>query len=55
LQTLITKVDESDGAGAVLNAAAILGRPVAGITDGQRVPEDLHEFEPQCFAARVGL
>lgn len=53
LRLLITKVDESDGSGAVLNAAAILGRPVAGFADGQRVPEDLHSFDAASFAAQV--
>jgi len=53
LRLLITKVDESDGSGAVLNAAAVLGRPVAGFADGQRVPEDLHAFDAASFAAQV--
>jgi flagellar biosynthesis protein FlhF len=36
------KLDEAAGPGAVLSAAVRVGRPVSCVTDGQRVPEDLH-------------
>ena len=39
---IFTKLDEADGPGSVLSASAVLGRPVSCITDGQRVPEDVH-------------
>lgn len=39
---VFTKIDEAAGPGAILSAAVRLSRPVACITDGQRVPEDLH-------------
>lgn len=39
---VFSKLDESAGPGAILSAAVRIGRPVACITDGQRVPEDLH-------------
>jgi flagellar biosynthesis protein FlhF len=39
---VFTKVDEAAGPGALLSAAVRIGRPIACITDGQRVPEDLH-------------
>jgi flagellar biosynthesis protein FlhF len=39
---IFSKLDESDGPGGILSAAAVLGRPVSCITDGQRVPEDVH-------------
>jgi flagellar biosynthesis protein FlhF len=39
---VFTKVDESAGPGAILSAAVRIGRPIACIADGQRVPEDLH-------------
>jgi len=39
---VFTKVDEAAGPGAVLSAAVRVGRPIACIADGQRVPEDLH-------------
>jgi flagellar biosynthesis protein FlhF len=40
---VITKIDESAGPGGVVSAAVRIGRPIACIADGQRVPEDLHE------------
>ena len=39
---VFSKVDEAAGPGSILSAAVRIGRPVACITDGQRVPEDLH-------------
>ncbi|HEY7726109.1 MAG TPA: flagellar biosynthesis protein FlhF [Anaeromyxobacteraceae bacterium] len=39
---VFSKVDEACGPGGVLSAAVRIGRPVACIADGQRVPEDLH-------------
>jgi len=39
---VFSKVDEAAGPGAILSAAVRIGRPIACITDGQRVPEDLH-------------
>jgi flagellar biosynthesis protein FlhF len=38
----LCKLDEAAGPGAVLSAAVRVGRPVSCVTDGQRVPEDLH-------------
>ncbi|HET7754237.1 MAG TPA: flagellar biosynthesis protein FlhF [Anaeromyxobacteraceae bacterium] len=39
---VVTKLDEAAGPGAILSAAVRVGRPVSCVTDGQRVPEDLH-------------
>ncbi|MCP4500292.1 MAG: hypothetical protein GY822_10065 [Deltaproteobacteria bacterium] len=39
---LITKVDEAVGPGSVFNIASRADAPISCITDGQRVPEDLH-------------
>ncbi len=39
---IFTKLDEAVGPGAVLSAVSRVGRPVACITTGQRVPEDIH-------------
>jgi flagellar biosynthesis protein FlhF len=39
---VLCKLDEAAGPGAVLSAAVRVGRPVSCLTDGQRVPEDLH-------------
>jgi flagellar biosynthesis protein FlhF len=39
---VFSKLDEAAGPGGILSAAVRIGRPVACIADGQRVPEDLH-------------
>jgi flagellar biosynthesis protein FlhF len=39
---VLSKLDEAAGPGAVLSVAVRIGRPVSCVTDGQRVPEDLH-------------
>jgi flagellar biosynthesis protein FlhF len=39
---IFSKLDEADGPGSVLSAVASLPRPVSCLTDGQRVPDDLH-------------
>jgi flagellar biosynthesis protein FlhF len=39
---IITKVDEAVGPGGILSAAVRVGRPIACVANGQRVPEDLH-------------
>jgi flagellar biosynthesis protein FlhF len=39
---VLSKLDEAAGPGAVLSIAVRIPRPVSCVTDGQRVPEDLH-------------
>ncbi len=39
---VLSKLDEAAGPGAVLSVAVRIARPVSCVTDGQRVPEDLH-------------
>jgi flagellar biosynthesis protein FlhF len=39
---IFTKLDEVDGPAGVYSAASALARPISCITDGQRVPEDIH-------------
>ena len=39
---IFTKLDEVDGSASIYSAVAALPRPVTCITDGQRVPEDIH-------------
>ena len=39
---IFTKLDEVDGPAGIYSAVAALPRPVSCITDGQRVPEDIH-------------
>ena len=49
----ITKADECDAPGAVYGIARRSGRPVAWITDGQMVPDDIEEARPATLAARI--
>jgi flagellar biosynthesis protein FlhF len=44
---IFSKLDEADGPGSVLSATAALARPISCITDGQRVPEDIHAVSAQ--------
>jgi flagellar biosynthesis protein FlhF len=39
---IFSKLDEVDGPGSIYSAASALPRPISCITDGQRVPEDIH-------------
>jgi flagellar biosynthetic protein FlhF len=39
---IVTKLDESEGDAALINIASRLSLPISCVTDGQRVPEDLH-------------
>jgi flagellar biosynthesis protein FlhF len=39
---LVTKIDEAIGPGSLLSASVRIGRPIVSVTDGQRVPEDIH-------------
>jgi flagellar biosynthesis protein FlhF len=41
---VVTKVDEAAGPGGILSASVRICRPISCVTDGQRVPEDLHAF-----------
>lgn len=41
---IVTKIDEAVGPGSLVSASVRIGRPVVAVTDGQRVPEDLHAF-----------
>jgi len=41
---LVTKVDESIGPGSLLSASVRIGRPIVAVSDGQRVPEDIHSL-----------
>jgi flagellar biosynthesis protein FlhF len=39
---IFSKLDEADGPGGLLSAAAAIPAPISCITDGQRVPDDVH-------------
>jgi flagellar biosynthesis protein FlhF len=41
---VVTKLDEAVGPGCVLSASVRICRPISCVTDGQRVPEDIHAF-----------
>jgi flagellar biosynthesis protein FlhF len=46
---IITKIDEAAALGGVLSLAIGSNLPVAYLSDGQRVPEDLHRAAPKRF------
>jgi flagellar biosynthesis protein FlhF len=46
---IITKLDEAAALGGVLSLAIRGGLPIAYLSDGQRVPEDLHTAAPKRF------
>ena len=46
---IVTKLDEAVALGGVLSLAIGSGLPVAYLSDGQRVPEDLHRAAPKRF------
>ncbi len=50
---VVTKLDEADGRGGLVNVAAVLARAVTCFTDGQRVPEDLHAFDVRAFTEEL--
>ena len=39
---IFSKLDEADGPGSVLSATAVIPRPISCVTNGQRVPDDVH-------------
>lgn len=49
----VTKTDESDAPGAIYGIARRAGRPVAWLTDGQVVPDDLEDARAPAIAARI--
>ncbi len=52
---LVSKVDEAAGPGGILSAAVRVGRPIACVANGQRVPEDLHALTgPQLADLVIG-
>jgi flagellar biosynthesis protein FlhF len=46
---IVTKLDEAASLGGVLSLAIRVGLPIAYLSDGQRVPEDLHLAAPKRF------
>lgn len=46
-QLIISKIDETESPGTLLNAAYLTGLPIAYITNGQDVPDDLEIASPE--------
>jgi flagellar biosynthesis protein FlhF len=50
---IFSKLDESDGPGAILSATTEANVAISCVTDGQRVPEDIHPASGQSLVDRV--
>ncbi|MGQ9524424.1 MAG: flagellar biosynthesis protein FlhF [Armatimonadota bacterium] len=50
---IFTKLDEAVRLGEIVNVVVNTGMPVSYITDGQKVPEDLHLADPRLLAERI--
>jgi flagellar biosynthesis protein FlhF len=50
---IMTKIDECDGIGPLLSSVVRHGLPLAFLTDGQQVPDDLHNIEPKMLLADI--
>jgi flagellar biosynthesis protein FlhF len=47
---IFTRIDETETYGAILNLICCLGKPVAYLTDGQVIPDDIREADPRIIA-----
>jgi len=52
-QIIISKVDETVAPGSIINAAYYTGLPIAYITNGQDVPDDIEVANPKLLAGYV--
>ncbi|MGE5654600.1 MAG: hypothetical protein ACM3ZQ_10150 [Bacillota bacterium] len=43
---VFTKLDETESYGSIFNVVALLQKPLAYITFGQNVPDDIQDFDP---------
>ncbi|MEN8718866.1 MAG: flagellar biosynthesis protein FlhF [Oceanococcaceae bacterium] len=50
---ILTKLDETYQLGAGLSVAVERDLPILWVTDGQRVPQDMHRLNPQALVARA--
>lgn len=50
---IMTKIDECDGMGPLLSSIVRHGLALAFLTDGQQVPDDLHNIEPKMLLADI--
>ena len=46
-QLIFTKLDETAAMGNLLNMKLFTGKPIAFVTNGQNVPSDIEQFNPQ--------
>lgn len=46
-QLIVSKLDETESPGTLLNAAYLTGLPIAYITNGQTVPDDIEIVSPE--------
>jgi flagellar biosynthesis protein FlhF len=52
-RAIFSKLDEADGPGSIVSAAVETKLPITCITDGQRVPEDIHPATGQGLVDRI--
>lgn len=52
-QLIISKVDETELPGTLLNTAYLTGLPIAYITNGQDVPDDIEVASPELLASYI--
>ncbi|MEY2341091.1 flagellar biosynthesis protein FlhF [Acidithiobacillus sp. IBUN Pt1247-S3] len=52
---ILSKVDEAPACGAVLEWLAAKKLPLAYLSDGQKVPEDIHALDWKCLLDAMGL
>jgi flagellar biosynthesis protein FlhF len=53
IAAVLTKIDEAASLGEVISPLVDAGLPLAFVTDGQRVPEDLHAAKARSLVERV--
>ncbi|WAM33433.1 flagellar biosynthesis protein FlhF [Caldicellulosiruptor morganii] len=52
-KVIITKVDEVSSYGNILNIRHYTQKPIAYVTTGQNVPDDIQQFNPEYFAKLI--
>ena len=52
-QLIVSKLDETESPGALLNAAYLTGFPIAYITNGQNVPDDIEIASPESLVSCI--
>ena len=52
-ELIFTKLDETEAVGNLLNMKLYTGAPVAYVTCGQNVPDDMEVFNPQKTVKRI--